>query len=564
MATVEGSIATLGRQYVLGLRAVNCHSGEVLAEEQVTADSKERVLGTLGEAATKIRRKLGESLASLEKFDAPPEGVTTRSLEALQAYNLGFRTAIVNGNEAAAIPFFQHAISLDRNFAMAYARLGNTYSNLGETTLVADNLRKAYELRDRVSESEKFYIDSHYVDEVLGDVEAARKIYELWAQTYPRDTVPPTNLAAIYYARGEFGKALAAHQDSLKLVPGAAAYANLADNYLSLGRLAEAKATAQEARAHNLDSPGLHFVLYFIDFLERDAAGMEREAAGLMGKPGYENGMLEFESDAAAYAGHFVKAREVTRRAVDSARRADEKEAAAGYQAEAAMREALVGNTDRARQQAQAALALSHGKQNEALSAMGMALAGDDAPATRLTKDLDKRFPKDTIVQSLYLPMIRAAIILAGGSASKEADRAIEALAAALTYEGVVPGPLIVNLYSAYLRGEVYLAAGQAAAAAAEFQRILDHPGLVVNEPIGALAHLGLARAYALETSIPGSAGVPAAIGKQQKAGETPALPSDALAKSRAAYQDFFALWKDADPDIPIFKQAKVEYARLR
>ena len=567
-ATVEGSIASLGSQYVLGLKAVNCHNGDLLAEEQVTANGKEQVLKAMGEAATKVREKLGESLASVQKFDAPPENVTTPSLEALQAYSLGYRAHVVNADWPAAIPFFQRAISLDPNFAMAYARLGTSYFNLGETARAAENTRKAYELRQRVSEREKFYVASHYELHVTGDLEAARKTYELWAQTYPGDDTPPSNLGAIYFKLGEYDKALAAHQEVLKLDPGSGlAYANLVVAYLLLNRLDQAKATAQEAQAHNLDSLLIHIALYLIDFLQHDAAGMEREAAGLAGKPGYEDLMLSNESDTAAFAGQFAKARELTRRAVDSALRAGKKEKAAGYEAEAALWEAMVGNTALAKPQARAALALSNGKVVEASSAISLGLSGDSTQAIRLANDLSERFPKDTLVQSEYLPMIRAGGILGGGNAFKGADKAIEALAAAVPYElGIAPGTLSFALYPVYLRAEAYLAAQQGAAAAAEFQKILDHPVVVVNEPVGALARLGLGRAYALQAGIPGRAGVPPAgpTSSDTEAGTMPTLPADALAKARAAYQDFFALWKDADPDVPILRHAKAEYAKLK
>jgi eukaryotic-like serine/threonine-protein kinase len=565
-ATIEGSIASLGSQYVVGLQAVNCASGDLLAEEQQTANGKEQVLKALGEAAAKVREKLGESLASVEKYDAPPENVTTPSLEALQAYSLGVRAMVVKNDWAAAIPFFQRAITLDPNFAMAYARLGTTYSNLGETSRSAENTRKAYELRERVSEREKFYIASHYEQFVTRDLEAARKTYELWAQTYPRDSIPPANLSSIYSNLGEYGKALAARLEALKLNPGSGlGYAGLVFDYLKLNRLDEAKAAARDAQAHNLDSPFIHYRLYEVDFLQHDAAGMEREAAGLAGKPGFEDVMLDNESDTAAYGGQFAKARELTRRAVDSARRADEKETAAGYEAEAALREALVANASLPRQKARAALALSNGRDVQAVSAVALALAGDSAEAMRLANDLSQRFPKDTAVQTEYLPMMRAATILGGGNASKDPDKAIEALVAAVPYElGSLAQALNFALYPVYLRGQAYLAAQQGAAAAAEFQNILDHPGVVLNEPIGALAHLGLGRAYTLEAGIGGTS-VPAVRNPASATtGGTPVPRPDGLAKARTAYQDFFTLWKDADPDIPILKQAKSEYARLQ
>ena len=533
-ASIEGSVSSLGSQYVVGLKAVNCRSGDVLANEQATANGKEQVLKALGEAATKIRVKLGESLASVQKYDAPPENVTTPSLEALQAYSLAYQTQIVKRDYAAAIPLLQRAVSLDPNFAMAYARLGTNYANLGQTARATEITRKAYELRARVSEREKFYISSHYEHFVTGNLEAARKAYELWAQTYPRDETPPVNLSTTYTILGNYDKALTATQEALKLTPGSGlTYTNLVNGYVTVNSLDEARAVVQEAQAHHLDNPGNHLILYLIDFLQHDAAGMEREAAGVMGKPGFEDVIFYNESDTAAYAGQFSKARELTRRASESAQHIDEKETAAAYVAESALREALVGNMSLAKQQAQAALALSTGRDVEAVSAIAMDLAGDAPQATRLAADLAKRFPEGTIVQFNYLPTIHAAAALQGGSATK----AIEALTPAAPYELGSPAQAITfALYPVYLRGEAYVAAHQGSAAAAEFQKILDHPGVVQNEPIGALAHLGLARAYAL-------------------AGDS--------VKSRTEYQNFFALWKDADPDIPILKQAKAEYAKL-
>jgi eukaryotic-like serine/threonine-protein kinase len=368
--------------------------------------------------------------------------------------------------------------------------------------------------------------------DATGNLEAARKTYELWAQTYPRDNIPPRELGVIYTTLGDYDKSLARAQEAMKLDPGSGVdYGNLVGSYVQVNRLDEARATAQEAQAHNLDDPQIHFILYFIDFLQHDAAGMEREAAGLMGKPGYEDEILAIESDTAAYGGQFAKARELTRRASDSAQRADEKETAAGYEAEAAVREALVGNMSQAKQQAQAALALSTGRDVEAVSATALGLAGDAPQSTRLAADLAKRFPEDTIVQFDYLPMIHAVAALPGSSANK----ALEALAPAAPYE--LGSLLWISLYPVYLRGEAYLAAHQGSAAAAEFQKILDHACVVQNEPIGALAHLGLARAYALS-------------------GDT--------VKAKSAYQDFLGLWKDADPDIPILRKAKAEYTKLQ
>jgi tetratricopeptide (TPR) repeat protein len=493
------------------------------------------VLDAVGEMASTMRGKLGESLASVQKYDAPPENVTTPSLEALQAYSLGYKAQVVKNDYAAAITFFQRAIDLDPNFAMAYARMGANYFNLNQTVRASESIRKAFELRERVSEREKFYIASHYGHFVTGNLEEARKAYELWAQTYPRDRGPSNNLAVIYDNLGDYADTLARAQQTLKMNPGSGiSYSNLISAYLSLNRLDEARATAEEAKAHNVDTDLNHAKLYLIDFLQHNSAGMEQEASKVMGKAGSEDVMLYYQADTAACAGQFAKAKELSQRAADSARRADEKETAAGYQAEAALRAALVGDMAFAKAQAQAALALSEGGDVKAMSAIALGLAGDSATAMRLADDLNKRLPEDTIVQFDYLPMIRAAVALHNG----DAERAIAALAPAATYElGAASQNLNFVLYPVYLRGEADLAAKQGSAAAAEFQKILDHPGVVLNEPISSLAHLGLGRAYAL-------------------AGET--------AKARAAYQDFLALWKDADSGIPLLQQAKAEYARLQ
>ncbi len=530
-ATIEGSIANLGNQYVLGLNAVNCHNGDVLAQEQETANGKEQVIKALGDAATKLRQKLGESLASVQKYDVPLESVTTSSLEALQACSLGFKAMLVKGDWTGAIPLLQRAASLDPNFATAYVLLGVNYSNIGESARAAENMRKAYELRGRTSEREKLGISWAYEQFVTGNLEAARIACELWAQTYAHDFAPPSNLNNIYSQLGQHEKALAAAQESLRLSPGSGiAYGNLVGAYLVLNRLDEAKATAREAQTHNLDAPNEHSVLYLVDFLEHNSAGMEHEATVLMGKPGWEDGMLYIESETAAYGGEFAKDRELVRRAVDLAQRAGEKEAAAMYEAGTAVREALVGNIALAKQGAQTALGLANGKNVQAISAMALGLAGDTARASRLADDLGKRFPEDTIVQFQYLPMIHATAFR-----SDDTAKAVEALAAAAPYELGVGSNL--PLYPAYLRGEGYLAAKRDAAATIEFQKILDHPGVVLNDPIGALAHLGLGRAYALTAD---------------------------STKAKTAYQDFFALWKNADSDIPILQQAKAEYAKLK
>jgi serine/threonine protein kinase/Flp pilus assembly protein TadD len=534
-AVLNGSIAQVGTQYLLTLKAVNCSNGDSLASTTAQASDKNHVLDGVGEMASTLRGKLGESLASVKKYDAPPENVTTASLEALQAYSLGYQAQVVRNDYAAAIPFFQRAVSIDPNFAMAYARMGANYFNLNETVRAAESIRKAFELRERVSEREKFYIASHYGHFVTGNLEEARKSYELWAQTYPRDHGPANNLAVIYNNLGDYPSALARAQQTLAMNGGSGtSYSNLVTAYLSLNRLDEARATAEEAKANNVDSSLNHANLYLVDFLQHNSAGMEQEAARLMGKPGYEDIVFYYESDTAASAGQFAKAKELSQRAAESALRADEKETAAGYRAEAALRAALIGDMAFAKQQAQAALALSEGGDVKAMSAIALGLAGESAAAMRVADDLNKRLPEHTIVQFDYLPMIRAAVALHNG----DAQRAIAVLAPAAPYElGAASENLNFLLYPVYLRGEANLAAKQGSAAAAEFQKILDHPGVVLNEPISSLAVLGLARAYAL-------------------AGDT--------GKAKTAYQNFLALWKDADSDIPTLKQAKAEYEKLR
>jgi eukaryotic-like serine/threonine-protein kinase len=534
-AALQGSIAQVGSEYLLTLKAVNCSSGESLASTTARARDKNHVLDAVGEMASAMRGKLGESLASVQKYDAPAENVTTPSLEALQAYSLGYKAQVVKNDYAAAIPFFQRAVSLDPNFAMAYARLASNYFNLNQTVRAAEASRKAFELRERVSEREKFYIASHYGHFVTGNLEDARKSYELWAQTYPRDSSPSNNLAVIYNNLGDYPDTLARAQQTLKMNPGSGtSYSNLITAYLSVNRLDEARATADEAKARNLDSPLNHANLYLIDYLQHDAAGMEREATQLMGKPGYEDVALYYEAETAACAGQLAKAKELSQRAEESAQRADEKETAAGYEAEAALRSALVGDMAFAKQQAEAVLPLSEGGDVKAMSAMALGLTGDSATAMRVADDLNHRLPEDTIVQYDYLPLIRAAVALHNGAPEK----AIAALAPAAQYElGAASQNLNFLLYPVYLRGLANLDAKRGTDAAAEFRKILDHPGVVLNEPIGPLSVLGLGRAYAL------------------------ASESD---KARTEYQNFFALWSNADPGVPILQQAKAEYSRLK
>jgi eukaryotic-like serine/threonine-protein kinase len=534
-AVLDGAIAQIGTRYSLVLKAINCETGESLASTEAQASDKNHVLDELGKVSLEIRDKLGESLSTVQKFDTPVEQATTPSLEALQAYSLGRKTMVGNADFPSAVRSFQRAISLDPNFAMAYSSLGNAYWSLGETTLGAENVKKAYELRERVSDREKFYIECNY-EWATGDLEKARRAYELWAQTYPRDYTPRRNLASIYGSLGQFDNALAESREALRLDPGSAqSYVFLVESYLSLNRLEEARATAEEAQAKKLDSPFLRLFLYEVAFLQRDEAGMAQQVTWAVGKSAVEDLLLASEADTAAYSGRLLDAREFSRRAVASAERAKEKETAASYEADAGLREALFGHAAEAGERAAAALRLSTARHVQYGVALALAIAADAVWAQtqieKLADDLDKRFPEDTLVQFNYLPTVHAQLALN----RKHYWKALEVLRSAAPYE--LGGSLSPELYPVYLRGGAYLGSHQGKEAVAEFQKILGHPGVVLNEPIGALAHLQVGRAYAMQ--------------------------GDTL-KARTAYQDFFALWKDADPDIPILKEAKAEYEKLQ
>jgi serine/threonine protein kinase/Flp pilus assembly protein TadD len=525
-ALIDGSIAQIGTQYLLTLKAVNCMSGESLASTEAQASNKSHVLDALGKTASEIRNKLGESLTTVQKLDTPIQQATTPSLEALQSFSLGWKTVVGEGDSASAVPLLQRAITLDPNFAMAYASLGAAYSNLAETSLASENLRKAFELREHVSEREKMFIEASYYNIVTGDLEQAQRGCEVWARTYPRDSNPLMILGVIYAGLGQSEKSLAEYREALRFDPDSSLiYANIVYAYIQLNRLEEARATAEEAKAKKLD---ISSSLYILGFLQNDAAAMKQQVTFNAGKRGVEDGFLAYEADTAAYAGQLGKAREFFRRATASAERAEEKETAASYEAIAALREALFGNAFQARQRAASALGLSMGRDLQYWAALAHALIGDSARALALADDLDKRFPEDTVVRFSYLPALRGRIALS----HNDVPKAIEFLQAAIPYElGGYAG-----LFPAYLRGEVYIAAHRGSEAAAEFQKILDHRGIVGNDPIGALAHLQIGRAYAIQ-------------------GDT--------AKAKAAYQDFLTLWKDADSDIPVLIAAKTEYAKL-
>ncbi len=531
-AIIAGSISSLGSQYVVGLSASSCRTGDPLAEEQSQSAGKEGVLKALSQAASALRSKLGESLASIQKFDVPIEA-TTPSLEALKAFSLGATTGNQQG-DAEAIPFLRRAIELDPNFAMAYAGLGIHYANMGQPTLAAANIQKAYDLRDHVSERERLRITADYAFS-NGDLEKEAQSYELWIQSYPRDYVPHGNLGANYAALGQWDKAITELHESLRLEPNSiVSYENLAEVYVALNRFDDAKATIAEAHERKLDNAFVHLLEYALAFLSHDTTEMEKQVAWGAGKPGDEDPLLSAQSDTEGYYGRLARARDFSRRASDSAVRADSKETAALWQANGALREAEFGNADLARHDAEAALALAPGRDVQVIAALAEARAGNPNKAQQYVEELKKSNPSNTVLKLYWFPTVEAAIEIARGNAAQ----AIDSLQAAEPYEtGEVPPSQVESLYPAFLRGQAYLLAHQGSAAAAEFQKMVDHPGMVQNFPTGALAHLGLARAYVLS-------------------GDT--------AKARAAFQDFFSLWKDADSDIPLLKEARAEFAKLQ
>ena len=535
-AYLAGAIAALGTQYVVGLEAVNCATEDVLAREQVTAAGKEQVLPALGQAASKLRHEVGESLSSVQKFDVPLQQVTTNSLEALKAFTLGLKISYEKG-DAETIPFYKRAIELDPNFAVAYNNLGLNYSNLGQPQLAAEYLKKAFDLSDRVTEREKYFITSSYYANVTGELDKANQIYELWIQTYPRNSVAHGNLASNNMVLGQYEKAVSETRESLEAEPNnIIAYVNLSESYVALNRFDDASSAIQEALKRKLDGLPARLNIYILAFFRGDAAAMKEQADWAVGKLGEEDQMLSLESDTESWSGKLGKARKLSRQAVESARRSDQKESAALWQANAAIREALFGNADAARQDAAAAAVQAPGSHDaESQSALAYALAGDAAHAQSLADDLAKRFPLDTVVQSVWLPSIHAQI----ETDRKNASRSIELLQAAAPYElGMLSGNASNScLYPVYVRAEAYLSAQQGQLAVAEFHKILGHRGLLWNCATGALAHLGLARAYAVQ-------------------GDS--------AKAKSAYQNFFALWKDADPGVPILVAAKAEYAKLK
>ena len=528
-AVLEGSIARVGAHYSVILNADRCTDGESLTSVAAQASDKGQVLPVLGKVATEMRTKLGESLATVEKYDTPLEQATTPSLEALQAYSLGRRIMDLKGDYAAAVPMFQSATRLDARFAMAYAASGTAYYALEESTKASESLKVAYDLRQQVSPRERFEIEALYHWFATGDLEKAVEVYEEWSRAYPRDDVPPNNLGVLYQELGRNEETLEKAREAFRLDPDSGlSYGNLVDSYLHLGQLNEARATAEEALAKGFDSPHLRFYLHRIAFLGGDAEGMAQQLEWARGKQGGEELVRESQAHVEAYYGRLKKARELVASAVASTVKALDNEAAATYQMSLAQSEVAFGFPQLAREDIAAAIQLAPTRDTRALAANVMALLGNTTETEKLAKDFAREAPQDTNITKILLPVIRASIELR----RENPGGAIELLKTVAPYELGSDD----NLYSAYLRGQAYLMLGRGAEAGREFQKQLDHRPIYQKNERAALSQLGLARAYSLQ-------------------GNT--------TKAKAAYQDFLRLWKDADPDIPILKQATTEYAKL-
>jgi tetratricopeptide (TPR) repeat protein len=535
---VEGSIAMLGSQYVLGLQAKSCRTGDVLDEKQAQSARKEDVLDALSQMASKFRARVGESRITVEKYSTPLAEATTPSLEALKAYSAGWQVHAVHG-ASASMPLFRRATELDPEFAMAHASLGRIYADLDQSDLAASSIERSWRLRDRATEPEKFFLTANYETLVTGNLEAAQQTCDAWAQAYPRDARPHSMLAGmIHRSPGRYEKALSEARKAVELDPDFwAGYYSMGITNVYLGRLDEGQSALGAAVTRGLDSDEFIMLGYDIAFLKRDKVGMEREAARARARPGGENWMSAREAFVAAYSGHLQDTRNISRRAIVQAQQAGQPERASLWEAGAAVREALFGNGTAATERALAALSHSHDREVEYGAALALSISGDSSRAQFLADDMQKRFPVDSSVRFSYLPTLRALLALNRA----EPGVALEQLQIAVPHELGVPrssnSGLFGALYPIYIRGQAYLAAHQGQEAAVEFQRILDHPGIVINDPIAALAHLQLGRAYAL---------------------------SGDKTKSRSSYEDFLTLWKDADPDIPILKQAKAEYSRMQ
>jgi len=535
-AYIAGAIAALGAEYVLGLKAVSCPNAEILAQQQITAPTKEKVLDGLGRIASRLRAELGESLATVQKFDTPLEQATTSSLEALRQYTAGLRAENQQG-DIGVIPFCKRAIELDPNFAKAYICLATSYSNLAEYGLASEYMQKAYDLRDRITELERYSIAANYYEDVTGELDKANQVLDQWTHSYARDVHPLVALALNHNLVGQYDQAIAELHEALRINPDhSSCYLNLIANYAALNRVEDASSTYNAALARKLDHPLLHVNRYGVAFLQGDAGEMQRQLAGINGKAGLEDFLLSVQSDTEAYAGRFHNARELSRRAADSARRNDKKETAAEWQLNAALREAEIGNSQEARAQVSSAMSSVPSRDERVLAALALARSGDASRAQLMADEVSHDAPANTLLNCYWLPIIRATLELN----RRHPDNALRLLQPASPCELGEPNPQVQiagTLYPVYVRGQANLENGRGREAIVEFQKLLDHRGVVQNFVLGALVHVQLGRAY-LAT------------------GDAP--------KARAQYQEFFTLWKDADPDVPILKQAKAEYAKLQ
>jgi len=537
-ATFQGSIAGLGGGgYKISVKAMNCDTGAVLARSEREASDKTAVIRTLFLATVDVRREMGESTVSLQRYEAASVQTVLPSLEALKEDLLGQRAERQKGN-TAALPFYKRAVELDPGFAFAYLHLSSTYHNLNEAGLAEENARKAFELRDRVSVGQRLAIEANYYENVTGELDKDTQVLALQQQNNPLDASIRGNLGAAFSALGNHEKALEQMQAALRLEPNyGAIYMNVANEDQNLNRFGEAEAAYKQAQEHGLSNELMLQNRYLLAFSEGDAAQMEELAASAMGKPGTEDLLLSSQADTEAWYGKLKNARALTERAMDSARHNDAVETAAVYQVAAALREVEAGDGAQARTDAKAALKLTQDHDVRTVAALALARGGDTAAAEKLAAELDKQFPLATLIQKYWLPTIRAAIALD----RNDPNRAVDLLKVAIPLELSTADRVPVYLCPAYVRGDAYLTLHDGKAAAAEFQKYVDNRGLLANFPWGALAQLGLARAYALDAE------------------NGPA----ARDKARKAYEDFLALWKDADPDVPVLRQAKVEYGKL-
>jgi tetratricopeptide (TPR) repeat protein/predicted Ser/Thr protein kinase len=524
-AMLNGSIASLGSQYVITLEAVNAGTGESLAREEVQTGSKESVLNSLHQAGSSLRKKLGESLASVQKYDKPLSEATTSSLEALKAFTLGDSRHQMF-NELAALPLYQRAVELDPNFAMAYARMGTAYNNLGQSELSEKNREKAFELRERASEHEKLYIMSHYyVDS--GQLEKGITALELYKQTYPRDSIPFNNLAAVYNQMGQYENALDNARQSVQLEPDSASgYSNIGFAYSGLNRLDEAKATFKQALEHKAGAAIAHSSLAIIAWLQGDNSALERELDAMKNDPQGEYQIAGLRGGMAAYAGQLKVGREFGQKQRQAAERLGFKEAAANEYTQEAFTEATFQNKAHALDDVAQALKLSQSPGVVLGCAIALAMTGEDARAAKLADEVAQKRPFDTLVQFVEEPLVKAQIELNRGNPGK----AIDLLDSALVYARANSGVL-------YVRGNAFLKAGRGSDAVQAFQRLLDMKNVIMVDPVMPLATVGLARAYVM-------------------AGDK--------ARARVAYQDFLAAWKDADPDVPVLRAVKAEYGKLQ